>query len=638
MSPLPATQVLPGWYSVQSFFDIDGHLVKNTALSVVASGGSTLASIYNADGTASANPMPISPQLTAGKAGGADNDGNVQFGAAAGLYDLYAGATYIGTVEVTAQDADLLHTHGDETKHGSLTLDGLLLDVNPASGDGAISVRGATFPAVLLYTGSTKVWGIFRDSDGTLKVQDTPNASRAHITLTPGATSAVALTEIASRLQVDSHIYTSEVDIASSGTTAAYGWYYGGTGKMNAWDYTNNRDHIILTPGATDALALSEFHSRIQADGTILANAAIPIKLPTGTAGLALVSDASGNLALAAIPESGVTGLVTDLAARVLKAGDTMTGSLTLTTTGNGALVWTDGSVAGFAASAGAYSTDALVNDVVIRANSGRLLLQRGSGAAGLIVDSAGITAKQTILANAAVPIKLPTGTAGQVLTSDASGNLALAAPGVANPNQWTENDQLTGGAVTIPMASGGVQQVTMNANVTSATVTGAAKGMLLVLRLKQDATGGRTWTWFTNVVWGPRGAPAVPTAANAQATYTFAYDGTNWVEESRTPVDSGWITATLQNAWVSGTGTDGAPAYRRVDETVYIRGNVKSGVLNTTAFTLPAGFQPGGELDMATTANHAFGDMRILATGAVVPVTGSVTDFFRLTCSFPVG
>lgn len=109
MSPLPSTQTVPAWYSVTQCFDTTGKLVRSTPITVVPLGGGSAVQLYNLDGTpATSNPLPPTVVVGSGIAGGADPDGNLQFGAAAGFYDLMAGARYIGTVQLGVAAVDIV--------------------------------------------------------------------------------------------------------------------------------------------------------------------------------------------------------------------------------------------------------------------------------------------------------------------------------------------------------------------------------------------------------------------------------------------------------------------------------------------------------------------------------------------------
>jgi hypothetical protein len=50
----------------------------------------------------------------------------------------------------------------------------------------------------------------------------------------------------------------------------------------------------------------------------------------------------------------------------------------------------------------------------------------------------------------------------------------------------------------------------------------------------------------------------------------------------------------------------------------------IKSGTMNTTAFTLPAGYRPGAQGIFGTNSNGGFGSVEISNAGAVTPTVGA--------------
>lgn len=66
--------------------------------------------------------------------------------------------------------------------------------------------------------------------------------------------------------------------------------------------------------------------------------------------------------------------------------------------------------------------------------------------------------------------------------------------------------------------------EITLTGNVTSSTLLDITEGQRVTFIIKQDATGGRTFAWPTNMI----GAPAVNPGGNAVTAQTFYYDGTN--------------------------------------------------------------------------------------------------------------
>lgn len=72
-----------------------------------------------------------------------------------------------------------------------------------------------------------------------------------------------------------------------------------------------------------------------------------------------------------------------------------------------------------------------------------------------------------------------------------------------------------SGTAITLNLANGNVQKVTLTGNCTvtlTAPATGAYRSLLLYVF--QDATGTRTITWPAAVKWGNAGAPTLSTSA----------------------------------------------------------------------------------------------------------------------------
>lgn len=86
--------------------------------------------------------------------------------------------------------------------------------------------------------------------------------------------------------------------------------------------------------------------------------------------------------------------------------------------------------------------------------------------------------------------------------------------------------------AITLDLANGNVQKITLTANCTI-TLTGPASGVMrsLTLLVFQDGTGSRTITWPASVKWGNAGAPVLTTtAAKMDMISLFTVDGgTNW-------------------------------------------------------------------------------------------------------------
>jgi hypothetical protein len=124
--------------------------------------------------------------------------------------------------------------------------------------------------------------------------------------------------------------------------------------------------------------------------------------------------------------------------------------------------------------------------------------------------------------------LTLPTSTDTLVgrATTDTLTNKTLTNPTVTNyvETAFTANSST---AITLDLANGTVQIITLTGNATI-TMPTATAGKSFIIMLKQDATGGRSVTWST--VKYPGGtAPTITSTASKQDIFSFFADGTNW-------------------------------------------------------------------------------------------------------------
>ena len=128
--------------------------------------------------------------------------------------------------------------------------------------------------------------------------------------------------------------------------------------------------------------------------------------------------------------------------------------------------------------------------------------------------------------------VNLPTGSqlnSADIVSTSATQTLTnktLTNPTVTNYTEtlYTAN---TSTAITVSLANGTVQQLTLTGNATI-TMPTATAGKSFIILLKQDATGGRSVTWST--VKYPGGtAPTITATASRQDIFSFFADGTNW-------------------------------------------------------------------------------------------------------------
>lgn len=98
-----------------------------------------------------------------------------------------------------------------------------------------------------------------------------------------------------------------------------------------------------------------------------------------------------------------------------------------------------------------------------------------------------------------------------------------------------------------------------------------------------------------------------------------------------------GWTAvASFSNSWVNNDAIRVARYYRDRGR-VYLEGIIKSGTINTVAFTLPAGYRhaQAPALTFAVPSNGALGIVNVTNTGAVIPAIGSNAYFDLSGISF---
>jgi hypothetical protein len=132
-----------------------------------------------------------------------------------------------------------------------------------------------------------------------------------------------------------------------------------------------------------------------------------------------------------------------------------------------------------------------------------------------------------------------------------------------------------------------------------------------------------------------------LPPAFKAAITDYVSVNGSLHVSSMPTLKGEEWreVGATGQPAftgtWVNASGgTATAAFYKDAMGIVHLKGTIKDGALNTSAFTLPEGYRPALGISFGTTANVAFGSLDVNANGTVVPRAGA-TSFFSINVSF---
>jgi hypothetical protein len=124
------------------------------------------------------------------------------------------------------------------------------------------------------------------------------------------------------------------------------------------------------------------------------------------------------------------------------------------------------------------------------------------------------------------------TGYTASGATGTTSTNLVFSTtPSLTNPTVTNYVETLysanTSTALTIDLANGTVQKLTLTANATL-TMPTAVAGKSFIIILAQDATGSRAVTW-TTVSWPSATAPTITSTASKKDIYSFFSDGTSW-------------------------------------------------------------------------------------------------------------
>jgi hypothetical protein len=130
--------------------------------------------------------------------------------------------------------------------------------------------------------------------------------------------------------------------------------------------------------------------------------------------------------------------------------------------------------------------------------------------------------------------------------------------PGIPDRGKWQAPSFST--SLTIDATQGDLVFVTLNGNVTAGAIVNSAEGQEMTVVVKQDATGGRTWTWAAGI--NVHGWPTLSTGAGNEDTIQLVYRASNstWYTVEAT-VTGGTVDTTPPDAptGVIATGSDSA-------------------------------------------------------------------------------
>lgn len=87
-----------------------------------------------------------------------------------------------------------------------------------------------------------------------------------------------------------------------------------------------------------------------------------------------------------------------------------------------------------------------------------------------------------------------------------------------------------------------------------------------------------------------------------------------------------------FEHSWVNYNAAANMVArFKKKDGFVYLSGFIKSGTIDQSAFTLPAGYWPSARVILTTLSNNAIGRVQVENDGRVVPATPSTNTWVNL-------
>lgn len=242
----------------------------------------------------------------------------------------------------------------------------------------------------------------------------------------------------------------------------------------------------------------------------------------------------------------------------------------------------------------------------------------------------AGLTASGNIsalnlTATAAVTAASATlGTLSVTGSAGVSGNVSITGTLTVNSTANLSGNAGVGGTLTV---TGGASVASLS-TVGIGAVTGNLRGTQYANEAAADTAG---------VVAGSIVYLTAPTN-NGNPASNFVKLGTN--NYAPLGADTGWITPTLTNSWVSfdGGATYDIPQYKQKDGIVWVKGMAKSGTVALPIFTLPAGFRPGHKKKVTCPASTGVAELNIGTDGTVLVAgyyAGGTNAYVSLEFSF---
>lgn len=160
--------------------------------------------------------------------------------------------------------------------------------------------------------------------------------------------------------------------------------------------------------------------------------------------------------------------------------------------------------------------------------NAAKIVLNCEANSHGVTVSSPPHSANATY--EVALPNALGTSNNSSIITSDANGDVTLAAELKATSYNETYAALTAGSSVTVDCETGNVFALTTNQNTTFVFSNPPASGTAYGFVLKLTAGGSHTITWPSSVDWAGGTAPDAPGSGETDVLVFFSYDGgTTW-------------------------------------------------------------------------------------------------------------
>jgi len=226
---------------------------------------------------------------------------------------------------------------------------------------------------------------------------------------------------------------------------------------------------------------------------------------------------------------NGASGLLLSATALTVQGSVVFTGAATgLTGTAAALSIGGNAATATSATSATTATTATNVGLTSSSTNGAFNVLFAATAASGpVLYNASGLTFNPSTSAFTIAGLTTMTGGFTSSAASTVNGLLTVGAAAFTSKNTLTY-----GTTTTINCALSNSFRVVMTGNITTLTITNPNDGQTLVVRFKQDATGGRTVAWPASFRWASGATPVLSVAASALDLLNAQYDATDatWV------------------------------------------------------------------------------------------------------------